>query len=165
MPRTAMDIETRTFNRHIAKFARNASIGGDKVLKKFAFDLLARILRRSPVDTGRSRAGWFVSVEKLGAGAITVTAVQGGRTKSKNYDPQKVEEGRKQGDYRQNLGKFVMNKWVELINGVSYIVFLEYGYSEQAPYGMVRLSIREIRTGKLAKDMGDMVRKEWNKFP
>jgi hypothetical protein len=47
-------------------------------------------------------------------------------------------------------GKFILhgrgsNKWVEFSNSVPYIWTLEYGNSGQAPWGMVRISMQEIR--------------------
>ena len=54
-------------------------------------------------------------------------------------------------------------KYVELINNVKYILFLEYGSSDQAPFGMVRISMRKLR-GRLPKDLGDEFRKDWNRI-
>jgi len=52
---------------------------------------------------------------------------------------------------------------VELINGVPYILFLEYGSSLQAPAGMVRISMRKM-TGRMPKELNQEFLTEWNKF-
>ncbi len=50
-----------------------------------------------------------------------------------------------------------------MINNVDYIIFLEYGWSAQAPFGMVRISMRKIR-GLLPKELDDSYRRDWNKI-
>jgi len=154
----SMVVETRNFNRHIAHFARHHSVGLDKVLKKFAFDLLKKIIMKHPVKTGRARAGWYVSIEGLGQGSITVSA------KGPDYDEKEVAKGKAEGDFIDHT-KGHVDKWVELVNGVNYIVWLEYGHStKQAPFGMVRISMRELAGKKLPQDMTKNVRDSWNKF-
>ncbi len=58
----SMEIETKNFNRHIKQFKKRVNIADEIVLKKFAFDLIKKIIEKSPVDTGRSGAGWYVAM-------------------------------------------------------------------------------------------------------
>jgi len=67
-------------------------------------ELFEKIVRRTPVDTGRARAGW------------------------------KPPEERREGKRRT---------WV-IENDVEYVIYLEYGWSRQAPLGMVRISMAEM---------------------
>lgn len=154
----SMKVETKAFNDHIKQFASQAQIEIPKAIKKFAFDLLKRIIMKSPVDTGRSRAGWFVALDKLGSGQYVAV----GKTGS-NVSAEAIREGRSKGGFIDHT-KGVTDMWVEIINGVEYAIFLEYGHSQQAPYGMVRVSMREMRGDKLPKDMGTRLRKKWNRF-
>lgn len=156
-----LDVETKNFNMHVNQFLRSTSIDIDKGLKKFAFDLLKKIILKNPVDTGRSRAAWYVSAVKLGGAGVSFSLTQR-RAKSHNIDA--ANEGLRQGKYRDHLGPFITDKWIEMINGVDYIIFLEYGHSRQAPYGMVRVSIREMTGGKLPRDLGRRIQKQWNRF-
>lgn len=41
--------ETAKFNRFISNFVNKSSVDTDKAIKKFAFDLLGRIIKKSPV--------------------------------------------------------------------------------------------------------------------
>ena len=50
----SMEIEARNFNKHIKQFKKQVNIVDEIVLKKFAFDLIKKIIEKSPVDTGRS---------------------------------------------------------------------------------------------------------------
>ena len=85
------------------------------------------------------------------------------RARRRRYSQEAVQQGRSEGDFIDHT-RGTMNKWVEIVNGVSYILFLEYGYSQQAPHGMVRLSMRELRRGQLPQQMANQMRADWNRF-
>jgi hypothetical protein len=83
-------------------------------------------------------------------------------SEGKNIKPNEVEKGKQEGDFKNNL-KAMRMKYVDLINGVNYIMPLEYGYSKQAPAGMVRISMMKMR--KVLPDMLDaQFLHEWNKL-
>ncbi len=157
-----IEAQTAAFNRDILAFIREAGISADKVIRKTAFDLLAMILRppplgKHPVDTGRARAAWYASMNGLG---MNFDLSQGLSSKSQ------VDKGKREGDFIEHLGPEYKQKWVELVNGCPYIVYLEYGHSKlSAPYGMVRVSIRKMRGSEgLPWRMGKAYREAWNKF-
>ena len=111
------------------------------------------------VDTGRARAAWHVSMNALAHEGFIMNARRG-----KGETAEAIAVGKSQGEFTDHTGQMVSNKWVEMVNGVDYIIFLEYGYSRQAPFGMVRVSMREMSRGQLPKTfIGDM-KKEWNSF-
>lgn len=136
-------MEMVKFNNKLERFIKKSSLSADLVIKKTAFDLLSNILRpppygRHPVDTGRARAGWYASMKALG--------VHGRGLYSGLKSKSQISIGKKEGRYYQKLGEGVNNKGIKMINGVKYILFLEYGHSKkQAPYGMVRISMRKMR--------------------
>ena len=152
-----IDVESKAFNKHIKNFSKTANISVEKIIKKLAFDLLTRIIKKNPVDTGRSRAGWYVAMEKLAPFS------GGGSTGGKGTGSAEERAGRAKGRFIDHT-KHPWNKWIEIINGVDYIIYLEYGHSKQAPYGMVRVSMRELRRGQLPKNMSDQLKKDWNKW-
>jgi hypothetical protein len=150
----SIGVETKNFNKHINQFLKRSNLSTNTVLKKFAFDLLNRIIgnvggRKHPVLTGRARAGWYVAINKVGGSETVSTPEQ--------------QEGYALGKFTDHTGTFV-DKWIEIINGVKYIIFLEYGSSSQAPAGMVRISMRELSQGKLPKELSKEFLKDWNKF-
>jgi len=149
-----MEAETKNFNKHIDQFMKKSNLKTDIILKKFAFDLLSRIIKKNPVDTGRSRAGWYVALNYLGGDESNF---------SQGSDPVAINEGKAKGAIIDNTKNRIV-KWIEMVNGVKYIMMLEYGYSQQAPYGMVRLSMREISKKTLPKNMKEGFKKEWNSF-
>jgi len=155
--------DTTVFNRHIKDFQKKSNLSVGVVIRKFAFDLLGRIIRKNPTDTGRSRGAWFPAIEALGAasGKATNISISG---KSKNFSQAEFDKGKSEGKFIDNTKAYGPEKYVEIVNGVDYILFLEYGYSKAAPWGMVRLSMREMTKGRLPKDMSLSFQKEWNNF-
>jgi len=159
-----LEFETKKFNDFINSFITNSSVEVDKALRKFAFDFLRKVILKNPVDTGRSRAGWFVAMSKLGGGSFPQQPKKSTAKKPKGYSGAEVSKGMGDGEYKEKLGKNVINKFIEIVNGVPYIIYLEYGYSNQSPLGMVRVSMREITKDKLPKDMGKRLRTKWNRY-
>lgn len=88
------------FSLDLSKFVEKAGMKPEKVRKKVSFDIHSRIKARTPVDTGRAKAGWMLQI--------------GGS---------------------EDL----------IFNNVEYINMLEYGHSQQAPAGMVRVTIAEFQ--------------------
>lgn len=70
-------------------------------------------------------------------------------------------KGQKEGSFKDHTGTMYKEKYVELINGVNYIIFLEYGHSKSAPAGMVRVSMRSMRKGALSYEIAARFREDW----
>ena len=175
----------KEFNKSIEKFQKKAAgISTEKVIKKIAFDLMGCIIGglpgkehfglesitkggkksykqptvtgRHPVDLGRARAGWYASMNGLlPSAAGTFNWAKG----VKKDVPGAINKGIKEGSFKDGLSGF--GKYVELINGVDYIVFLEYGYSAQAPAGMVRIAIQKMK-GQMPNLINDEYVANWN---
>lgn len=155
-----MQMETQAFNQWVTKQVKAHNVSTDKAIRKIGFDLLSTILERQPygrhpVRTGRARAGWYASVRGLGMPFNLNSGI----------DPaiNDVPRGQLEGSFVDHLGLLHLDKYIEFINSVKYIVFLEYGHSKQAPVGFVRMAMRKM-TGKLPKEMSDAFIKDWNKF-
>ena len=132
----SLEVVTRDFDRWVAGYVREYPGEQSKALRNVMLNLLKRIVPRNPVDTGRSRAGWYPYMDHAG------TPVTGGGPGA--------EQGRSEGSYREDLQG--ANQYIEVTNGVPYIVRLEYGYSTQAPAGMVRVSLREMIAGEIDEE-------------
>lgn len=125
------------FEADLKKFAQLLDVEVRLVVRRIAFDLFRRIVRRTPVDTGRARASWIMtqgspSTEVLPEGSYS-----------------------QQGKAQPNIDGYAPI-WIS--NNLDYIETLEFGlypgegpktsggFSIQAPQGMVRLSLAEIET-------------------
>jgi hypothetical protein len=117
-----------TFSLDISKFITKTKGNAELVGKKIAFDMFSRIQQRTPQDTRRAITGWHVTFNTPG----------GSDPGPGNYPmpPAPVVSAFKLGDD------------IYFCNNVDYISFLEYGtapygFSRQAPQGMVRVTITE----------------------
>jgi len=140
-----MEVESREFEAFVSDLAKRVpeEVLPD-TLKVIAFDFERTVMLRNPVDTGRSRAAWSLFFDRHPEFA------------SPPNDGPGVREGKSEGEYREDLKGG--NQFIEITNGVPYIVPLEYGHSSQAPAGMVRVAMRvasrnmENRTRKQLED-------------
>ena len=147
----SLAVETKIFNQHIKDFNRKTNVSTEKVIKKFAFDLLKGIITKMPVKFGQARAGWYAAFETLGgSGPHTGTPEE--------------SKGRTQGSFTDHTQGTFKDKWIEIINGVEHVIWLEYGWSKQAPLGVIRVSMREMRKGELPKNMTAQMQKDWTSF-
>ena len=111
----------------------------EKVVRKTCFDLYTRIIKRTPVDTGRAKASWGIGTEHSDAvapkGEYAVTDLE-------HYSPSDISSA-----MTSSSGGFtftVDDDQVIIYNNVEYIADLENGSSQQALSGMVALSLAEF---------------------
>lgn len=113
------------FKGDLKKLAEKLDINIGIVQRKITFDLFTKITLRTPVDTGRARAGWDVTV-----GEPTAYVPPEGTYGDKPF-PEGVQINGEQPSY--------------VVNNLEYIEALEHGHSKQAPAGMVRISMLEVQ--------------------
>lgn len=120
----------QSFALQVGRWADKARGNADLVTRKVVMEMVSRVVLRTPVDTGRARANWqttigapasttLEAVDKAGSGAIN----------------RGVEIS----------GRFPMGSTVWISNGLPYASRLEYGWSQQAPSGMVRVTVAEFQ--------------------
>ena len=127
----SVTINAAEFNRGLDNWMRQFKVDSDKAMRHIASKLFENIIRRTPVDTGWARGNWYPSLNarletKPGDRPFDAANVP-------PSDPAQVVAAGKAGDVF----------WLQ--NGVPYIGNLENGTSQQAPEGMVKLSIAEAR--------------------
>lgn len=102
-----------------SKINKNATL----FIRKVALDGMARLIRKSPVDTGRFKANWSTSINLMHTETTESTEV--------NISEQSKEIA----DYKLGQTMFLHNNLV-------YAIPLEYGHSKQAPKGWIRNTAR-----------------------
>ena len=130
-----------SFESDLQKFAKKIDVELGTVIKKVVLELHNKIVLRTPVDTGRARASWGIAVDQRPGAA----AVAPPRSKSKGSSGAATAAAKQQ----QNFVKVADPKTMAyrvwwIFNNLPYIQPLEYGHSQQAPAGMVRVSLAEI---------------------
>lgn len=116
------------FKTRFAALVKRAGDKADLVTRKVAIQLASTMILRSPVDSGRFRANWYGGTAP-GRGAIDVVDQSGQGA---------IDE------VTSNMGDWNAGQTIFITNSLPYAYRLEYGWSQQAPQGMVRLTIAEF---------------------
>lgn len=119
-----------SFALDVSKFVEKAKKNPEKVMRQVSIKLFSAIIKASPVDTGRFRMNWMAS------GGTPASGVTDATDKSGN-----IATG--------NATSFVLKAadWREftLTNNLPYAQRLEYGWSQQAPAGVVRTNVSRFQ--------------------
>ncbi len=125
------------FAEDIEAFASKTERKMDFAVRKISLELFSRVILRTPVDKGRARANWQVSIGATSNGTLELEDKSGTATISAATA---VAAGLRAGDV------------IFLVNNLQYIQRLEDGYSGQAPAGMVGLTVQEFQ--RIAEQVG-----------
>ncbi len=137
---SSMRMETEGFANFCRKFAERSKDAHAIVLRRLAFQLLAKIIYKWPVDTGRSRAGWGVAAALLGMRIPSPPK------------PLEAASGFVAGEAELTAVRF------RAVNNLRYSPYLEEGWSAQAPMGAVRISMREVQAELGGGELPEWVR-------
>lgn len=134
-----------SFNRQIKSFNDKTQKATNAVFRGTALSLFGKIVKRTPVgnpDTwkgkapkgyagGRLRANWQVQINSPADGEIDKQDKSGGST---------INNG------NANIARAKIGDSIFITNNLPYVEVIEYGnHSEQAPHGMVRVTIAEFK--------------------
>lgn len=117
----------------VARFAEKLAIAPAVVVEKLAVDLHTKISRRNPVDTGLSRSRWTIREGEPDNTPYTRPEAKKGQPKPPLPPPPP----------RDPPGGFTGTEIVYITNNVNYVEYLEQGSSQQAPSGMIKISVIE----------------------
>lgn len=101
-----------------------------KQVRGTLYSLCSRVIKESPVDTGRFRGNWQASVN---------TPL---KNEKQARDPSGAGAISNAGSVLQSLDA---GETFYLTNNVPYAQRLEFGYSKQAPAGMLRINVERVR--------------------
>jgi hypothetical protein len=119
-----------SFRLDLARFGNVTKEKQLTIVRKVALDLLRGVVLDTPVDTGRARANWQVSIGRPAAGEI----------EHSSGDEQLAAQAAITAG-TPTIMAVKRDVSIYLTNNVPYIVALERGHSAQAPEGMVRKNI------------------------
>lgn len=97
----------------------------DTQIRKATIDVFGSVIKMTPVDTGRARGNWQCSVGSPETSQLIRLDASGSSALAEVVSTVPRKSG----------------SVVWLTNNLDYIQRLEYGYSKQAPAGMVRVSL------------------------
>ena len=98
-------------------------------LQETALDAISRMIDRTPVDTGAAKGHWFAR-----------------GTPTETFDKDKVDKdgARTKARAKRDLKPVRVGDRVYLVNSAPYFIFLEGGSSNQAPSGVVAITLAEM---------------------
>lgn len=136
-----VEANEQEFARALAKWVKDTEAQFQVIVRALAFEIHDRVIDRTPVDSGRARASWNISIN-----TPVLTVAPEPKKKSKRSA---LETAR---TVRAALPAFdAFSDTVWLTNAVPYILRLEHGSSKQAPVGMVAVTIAEVEAGILLR--------------
>jgi len=112
-----------SFNTDIQKFNSKVEKAALAIFHGTALDLFGKIVKRTPVDTGRLRANWYATINR----PSTMIDASGE-------------------DYSKRVKAAKLGHSVFFVNNLPYAGVIENGSSGQAPSGMVKVTITEFET-------------------
>lgn len=124
-----LKIDTTRFEADVMKFAERVKIAPALVIRKLAIDIFTDLLRASPVDTGRFRANWVLSVGSPSRRILWAMSDVGQQMQTQiNLAVKRAE---------QASGREV----IFITNNLPYATPLNEGWSKQAPAGFVQMAV------------------------
>jgi hypothetical protein len=118
-----------SFAADLEKWAKKTGQKTDRAIVSACYQISEAIVMGTPVDTGRARGNWIPTVNNPSSAQLTVDDKTGTMALSK-------------------IGAVTMTapgKVFYLVNNLPYIQRLEYGWSKQAPVGMVRINVQNFQ--------------------
>ena len=138
--------DNRSFSDDLRKFCEKTKIKADTFVRKVTFDVLAEIIRRTPVDYGWARANWQIGIGERPDGTIGSREDFESKGKAKQGSGSYRAARAIQGQQVTATMSFVKAGGVNyIVNNVPYIMRLEEGWSKQAPAGMARVTVTEFQ--------------------
>lgn len=118
------------FADEVAAFSDKTKAKLETAVRKIALDAFSNVILMSPVDTGRFRGNWQVAIGSMPSGTVEIDDRDGTVTIGKvQAETLNLQAG----------------QVIYLVNNLPYAQRLEYGWSQQAPGGMVRLTAQRFQ--------------------
>lgn len=114
-----------SFNAAFHKLIQASEKRVEEVAKDVAVDLTVMLVTRSPVDSGRFRHNWNTAINQV------------------NYNTTLDVQNNAIARSAAVIESYKLGDTVNITNSLPYANRLEYGWSQQAPQGMTRLTLLE----------------------
>lgn len=123
---------SKSFESQMDQFIESYKRRFDVLIQDVTTALFTFIVLRTPVDTGRTRGNYFVSVD----GVVLP-----------DYDEFKFDPSGaiSISDAAGPIKTIKAGGVVRILNNTPYVMDLEFGWSGQAPHGMARLTVHEFQ--------------------
>lgn len=118
------------FSLQIAQFAEQTKEAIDASVREIVIELGNSLIRMSPVDTGRFRGNWQFTIGSPATDTVADYATSAGEASAR---------------LTADAILFKAGETAYIVNNLPYAIPLEYGHSDQAPGGMVRMTLARFQ--------------------
>lgn len=129
-----------SFELDIARFVAKAKGDATLVVRRVSLDIFNRVIEKSPVKDGRFKSSWLCAIGSMPSGDPGTIDKSGAPSFARVAA---AVQNMKAGDI------------IYLISSLPYSLKLEYGWSKQAPAGVVRITVQEFPQ-VVAKAVGEV---------
>ena len=119
-----------SFAESLAAFAEQAKEAIDDVFREVVIEIATSVIRLSPVDTGRFKGNWQFTVGAPSNQSIDTFDKAGHETIAALV---------------AEVSRLEAGQVAYIVNNLVYGVPLEYGHSDQAPAGMVQITLARFQ--------------------
>ena len=126
----------KDFQKQLKKYLKVVDQEGTKGIRRVSLQGLKMIMTKSPVDKGTFRGNWNVGINTIDD---SVDEDAGGNRKKYSVDDATLQRG------NQVIGSIKSGDGINISNALPYAMMLEFGYSSQAPAGVVRTTEHELK--------------------
>ena len=117
-----------SFTSQLKAFTDKTEKNGDKIFRGTVIGLFSKIIKRTPVKTGRLRGNWQTDINKPKVGEVS-----------------RLGQGAALSEVVSEAGKARLGDSIYMVNNLPYAKAIEEGHSKiQAPVGMVRVTLIEF---------------------
>lgn len=138
-----------SFATDISAFVKKTNIKADIVLRKIAFDCFNGVITMSPVDTGRFRGSWNISINSPNLSVLPEIFTKSPISAGSPLTDQQARGWNLEGV----LSGITFGQTIYITNNLPYAVALENGWSKQAPHGVMRVTFERVK-----RDVASMVK-------
>ncbi|WP_039012873.1 hypothetical protein [Pseudomonas brassicacearum] len=118
------------FAESLAKFAEQAKGAIDDVFREVVIEVGMSVIRLSPVDTGRFKGNWQLTIGSPSAHSVDTFDKAGHETIA---------------ELVSQANQLEAGQIAYIVNNLIYAIPLEYGHSDQAPAGMVQITLARFQ--------------------
>lgn len=136
----------------VKSFADKIGLSVELVCQRLAEDIWNRITLRTPVDTGRARSSWIMSL-----GEPKAFMAQPKQPSTGKYSQQSTPPPDPAAPFPTDVD-IDGTQPIYITSAVLYIEYLEGGSSQQAPNGMVALTLIEVQA-EMQKTLEEIAKK------
>lgn len=108
------------------KIIKNIEGETEKIVRGTLLSTTGRIIKRTPVDTGRLRANWQSSIDVAATGEL-----------------KRTEESKATAEANRVISRVKIGKVFYMSNNLPYAAIIENGGPRRTPVGMMRISVAE----------------------